>query len=247
MPATPRLRSTGVQGNRSAFAHLSALRQGLLLCGIISALLYASMLIIVPGFWPGYSSAGQTVSELSAIGAPSRQVWLALARVWAVFYLAFGIGIWRAAASNRALRAVGAAIILSNLTGFFWPPMHLRTVLASGGATLTDTLHIVWTAMNGVFTLLAMGFGAAALRGRFRSYTVVTMMILMASGVLTSRDAPRVSANLPTPWIGVWERINIGAWLLWVAILSMALLSRQLLPVGPGATAPTASSRALRG
>ena len=37
-------------------------------------------------------------------------------------------------------------------------------------------------------------------------------------------DAPRIAANLPTPWIGVWERINIGVFLLWVVVLAIALL-----------------------
>jgi hypothetical protein len=95
--------------------------------------------------------------------------------------------------------------------------MHQREVLAAGRGTPTDTLHIAWTAGNGVLTLLAMGFGAAALGVRFRAYSIMTMVILLAAGVLTSRDAPGVSAGLPTPWIGIWERINIGAWLLWIA------------------------------
>src|SRR5205085_11669587 len=43
-------------------------------------------------------------------------------------------------------------------------------------------------------------------------------------GALTSMDAPRVAENLPTPWVGVWERINIGVFLLWVAALATALL-----------------------
>ena len=42
-------------------------------------------------------------------------------------------------------------------------------------------------------------------------------------GGLTFRDAPRIGANLPTPWIGVWERINLGVFLLWVVMLAVAL------------------------
>jgi hypothetical protein len=34
-------------------------------------------------------------------------------------------------------------------------------------------------------------------------------------------------ANLPTPLIGVWERINIGVFLLWVVMLAIALLRVQ--------------------
>jgi hypothetical protein len=37
-------------------------------------------------------------------------------------------------------------------------------------------------------------------------------------------DAPRIEANLPTPWVGVTERINIGVFLLWVVVLATALL-----------------------
>jgi hypothetical protein len=37
------------------------------------------MNVIVAMQWEGYSSASQTVSELSAIGAPTRQLWVLLA------------------------------------------------------------------------------------------------------------------------------------------------------------------------
>ncbi len=32
--------------------------------------------------------------------------------------------------------------------------------------------------------------------------------------------------NLPTPTIGLWERVAIGASMLWLAVLSVALLAR---------------------
>jgi hypothetical protein len=69
--------------------------------------------------------------------------------------------------------------------------MHQREVLAAGGGTLTDTLHIAWTVVNGLFTLLAIGFGAAALGVRSRLYSVATMVILGVAGILTSKDAAR--------------------------------------------------------
>jgi hypothetical protein len=185
------------------------------------------MLVVVPMQDAGYSSASQTVSELSAIDAPTRSLWVSLGLVWGVLYAAFGWGVWKAAGENRRLRVAGGLIAAAAVFGLFWPPMHQREVLAAGGGTLTDTLHIAWTAVNGVLTLLAMGFGAAALGMRFRLYSITTMVILLAAGLLTSRDAPGVSANLPTPWIGVWERINIGVWLLWVVVLAVASCRRS--------------------
>ena len=72
--------------------------------------------------------------------------------------------------------------------------------------------------------MLAIGFGAASFGKRFRRYSVATLVILVASGVLTGLDGPRIAANLPTPWVGVWERINIGVFLLWVVVVALALL-----------------------
>jgi hypothetical protein len=203
------------------------LTRALLSCGVLSAALYAAMLVIVPMGWPEYSSASGTVSELSAIDAPTRSLWVALGAVWTALYVAFGVGAWLSAGRNRALRWMASAITAAAVLGAFWPPMHQREVLAAGGGELTDTLHLVWTAGNGLLTLLAMGFAAAALGKGFRTYSIASMVTLLVAGMLTSRDAPGVEANLPTPWMGVWERVNIGAWLLWVAVLAVVLLQRE--------------------
>jgi hypothetical protein len=204
----------------------------LLLGGLLSALLYTAMLVVVPLQWPDYHSASWTVSELSAIGAPTRSLWVSLAMIWTALYIAFGAGVWRAAGGQRALRGVGGVLVAAGIFGCFWPPMHQREVLAAGGGSATDTLHIAWTALNGLLTLTAIGLGAWALGKPFRRYSIATLVVLVLAGTMTSRDAGRVEANLPTPWIGVWERVNIGAWLLWIALLALALLRRA-----PGANA----------
>jgi hypothetical protein len=217
----------------------------LLGCGMLSAVVYTAMLAFVPLGWPSYDSASWTVSELSAIDAPTRSVWVAWSRVWTLLYVAFGVGVWRSARFSRALRAAGSTILIAGIFGAFWPPMHQRAVLAAGGGSLTDTLHIVWTAVNGILTLLAMAFGAAALAGSFRRYTFATMLTLVAAGALTALEAPGVDANLPTPSIGVWERINIGAWLLWVAVLAAKLLGGKTPQARTGSEAarPMAACR----
>jgi hypothetical protein len=40
-------------------------------------------------------------------------------------------------------------------------------------------------------------------------------------------DQPKLEANLPTPWMGLWERIDIFATMLWIAVLAIALLRTQ--------------------
>lgn len=56
-------------------------RRILAVCGILSSLLYAAMVAFVATRWEGYSSASQTISDLSAIRAPTRPLWVALGTV----------------------------------------------------------------------------------------------------------------------------------------------------------------------
>jgi acetyl esterase/lipase len=200
------------------------LRRVLLTCGILSSLLYVAINVYFPMQWDGYSSTSQTVSELSAVGAPTRTLWVLLGGVYAFLIAAFGYGVWQSAQGNRPLRVVGGLLIAHGIVGLWWPPMHQRTVLEAGGGTLTDTMHIIWAIVTVLLMLLAIGFGAAAFGKRFRLYSIATIVILLAFGVLTGLDGPRVSANLSTPVVGVWERINIGAFLLWVVVLANTLL-----------------------
>jgi hypothetical protein len=205
-------------------------RRVLLFCGILSSLLYVAMNIFVPMQYRGYNSASQTVSELSAIGAPTRPLWVSLVIVYALLLAAFGWGIWKSAGQNRPLRILGGLIFIHGLTGFWWPPMHQREVLAAGGGTLTDILHIAYAIVTVLLMMLAIGFGAAAFGKHFRLYSILTLVILFAFGSLTGLDGPRVSANLPTPRAGVWERINIGVFMLWIIVLAIVLLRAGLTP-----------------
>ena len=124
------------------------------------------------------------------------------------------------------MRAVGGLIIAYASLGVLWPfaPMHLRETLAAGGGTASDTLHIVLSIMTVFLMLLAIGVAAVAFGTRFRFYFIASLVFLVAFGGLTFLDAPRIAVNLPTPWIGVWERIDIAVFLLWVVVLSVTLL-----------------------
>ncbi len=201
-------------------------RKILLVCGPVSSILYVAMTVLVAMQWDAYSSASQTVSELSAIGAPTRALWVLPGAFYTILVTAFGWGLWQSSGRNRALQTVGGLIMVYGALGLAWPfaPMHLREVLATGGGTFSDTMHIVLASVTVGLMLLAMGVGAAALGERFRLYSIVSLAILTVCGALTFLDAPRIAANLPTPWIGIWERINIGVFLLWVSVLATALL-----------------------
>lgn len=142
------------------------------------------------------------------------------------------------AATNRRLRAVGVLIVSYGALGLIWPfaPMHQREVLAAGGGTLSDTFHLVLSAVTVALMLVAIVLGAMALGPAFRVYSIVSLVVLGTGGALTFIVAPGLSAGRPTPWMGVWERINLGVFLLWVVMLAVALLRVEPSPAVPHPT-----------
>lgn len=202
-------------------------RKSLLICGILSMLWYVAINIIVPIEYPGYDIASQTVSELSAIDAPTRPFWFVLCIVYSLLFIAFGLGIWLSANGSRKLRFVAVVILFDAVFGFFWPPMHQREIIAAGGGTLTDTLHLVWAFVHLILMLLMIGFGAAALGKGFRIFSVAIVLVFIVFGILTTKESPGIEANLPTPQLGIWERVNIGAYMLWVIVFAIMLLRKN--------------------
>jgi hypothetical protein len=78
-----------------------------------------------------------------------------------------------------------------------------------------------------LFFVLAVGFGSTLLGKQFRYYSYGTILTLIVFGVVTSLQVDQMEANQPTPWMGVEERINIYASMLWVAVLAIGLLRAQ--------------------
>ncbi len=201
-------------------------RKLLLVCGILSSLLYVATVILAPMRWEAYSSASQTVSELIAINAPTKSLVVPLFIIYSLLVYAFAVGVWQSAGRKRALRfaAVGLAgkeVLGMVVTLFF--PIHLRGV----EGTLTDTMHGILTMIGVLFMLLAIGAGATAFRKRFRLYSIGTILLLILGGTMSGLDVSRMGANLPTPWLGVWERINIFAYMVWAVVLAIILLRTE--------------------
>jgi len=182
------------------------------------------MNIFIPPLYAGYNWMTQTVSELSAIDAPTRPLWFPLGIAYTLLIAAFGWGVLQSAEGNRMLRITGILMILHGVLGLTWSPMHQREVLAAGGGTFTDTWHIVMSVVTVLLMFLSIGFGAAAVGKRFRVYSITTILVFIVFGVLTFFEAPGVDKNLPTPFIGLWERINIAAFMVWLLVFAMILL-----------------------
>jgi amino acid transporter len=207
------------------------IRKILLTCGIVSSAWYVITDVLGTLRYPGYRYTEQQFSELTAAGSPVRSLMIALNEFpYNLLVAAFARGVWTSADSKRAARITGAMLVGYVLTGMLTGvifPMNTRESLAAGEGGLRNAMHPPGTIVMSLFIVLAMAFGSKLLGRRFRYYTYATIVMLVVFGVLASLQVDRMVENEPTPWMGIEERINIYATMLWVAVLAMGLLRAQ--------------------
>jgi uncharacterized membrane protein len=201
----------------------------LLYCGPLSVILYTAMNLFIPAGYPGYDSVDLTISELSAIGAPTRTVWVVLGFVYTLLVIGFAIGVLHSATGNHKLRITGWLLLVYGISGFLWPffPMHAREVIAAGGDTITDTLHISLGVVSVMLMTVMICFGALSFDNKFRSLSFVILALMLFFGTLTGIGSPGINAGTPTPWLGLWERLSLGAFLVWMVMLYVKLIQKS--------------------
>jgi hypothetical protein len=219
------------------------MRRILLISGVLASLLYVGIDVLAALRYPEYHSfTDRMISELMATGAPTERLVDPLFLLYGALMMAFGMGVWRSG-HRRRFGITGGLLFAYGALGLLGPTVFEMNVRGSGGDPDADLLHIALTAGLNVLMFAAMGFGAS-LRGRwFRRYTYATVLIMIALGFVTWLAARGLGAGEPTPWLGFAERVLIGTFLLWVAVLAISLwrapgtidLRARKIPMPPSA------------
>ena len=199
----------------------------LVACGALYALSYViANDVIAASRFRGYSRIDQAVSELSARGAASRPFLVAMLPIWTAMMIAFGIGVAMAANGKRALLATGGVLIAHGVVAitWLWFPMTSRQDMIRAGTASNDTGHLVLTTLTILFILAELGFAAVAFGTWFRVYSAVTAATVLVFGALVGPLAAGIPDGKPTPWMGLYERVSIGGWLLWMTVLAVMLV-----------------------
>jgi hypothetical protein len=233
---TPTLRS-GHSGRRLR-ARLHAIPTAFsLAAGIVAFVLYLAMDFVAALAYDGYSYRDQAISELSAVDAPTRTFWVICGFVWQAVMFVFAFGLLRAAGGSRRVRIVGYVVLAMAFQGFIWfiAPMHQREALAAGGGDWRDTLHLALGGVASVLAFTAIVAGAWAFGRAFRWYSFATLAAFFTFGALMGMDGGKIAEDEATPWFGIYERANIFAWMLWLAVLGVLLIrSPREAPVAQG-------------
>ena len=223
-------------------------RKLLLWCGVLSSVLYVAIDVVGGLSYPGYHLSSQAISELTAVGAPSAALVAPLYLVYDLLVLAFGIGVLRTLVPrSRALRLTGGFLTAYGAIGFIIATGILgdeffRMRLRGEGSLTTDAPHIILTGVFVLLLLLSIGAGSFVFGRRFRWYSLATILGMLGFGIATGIYAARLAAGLPTPGLGIFERIDVYLPMLWIGVLGIALLRRpgsaRVRPEIGGSVAP---------
>jgi hypothetical protein len=196
----------------------------LLGCGVVSSVLYV-VLTVVP--YEGYSPVSQNISELLAVGAPTRPLMVVLlVAVYNLLILALAAGVWQSPGRKRTLRITAAMLVLFAILGAIGGGIF-NMDMRGAESTPRGALHPAMTAVMSIPIVLSMAVGACLHGWRFGLLSLASIVAGAVGGFLTVQDVPLLEANLPTPWMGLKERINAYAYMVRTAALAMSLWPRR--------------------
>lgn len=194
------------------------------ICGIISLLSYAAMVLFSPLAYPGYDRLSMAVSDLSADGAPSQ----ALAeRLNALFG---PCGIVSIMAVCVAVRDVQPKTFRLGI--FFFAAMEWVTVvgykmfpLAQGEdmSSFQNSMHIVVTALVVLFSVVSLILIAVGGRRTIPSLSVwaIVCFAAMLLGAIGTGAMPKAV-------FGLFERFSTFSAVVFNAVLGIYLLTGKL-------------------
>jgi len=196
------------------------LQKILLSCGILAPLLYIGTDLLAGKLNEGYNFYAQSMSDLSAIGSPTRALLIVLTLLASFFMIAFGVGVWQIAGPAIFSRIVAGLILGNAIFGLvatlFFPNRF-------GERPEFGTVGVVLMFISVLCFLFAMIFGAVAFQNwmRILSIAVPVSYLLLAIFRFTTASS---SAEGGVILIGIQERTMAYSFLVWVIVLAIYLL-----------------------
>lgn len=188
--------------------------------GMLAVVVYLAHVLFGGYLWESYSHLQQPISDLTATGAPNRDLLLALTNIYGILALIFAVSftIFEGRKYNKLVLWGGISFILLHMVsisyGFF--PQDLP----GSTTTFAGTMHLVVTALIVPFTILSplfIGFGLKKEQRlkRLGKYSIITGILIFIFGGLTG-----IFFANKLPCFGLVERLNIGTLQVWTFVLS---------------------------
>ncbi|HEX7467413.1 MAG TPA: DUF998 domain-containing protein [Methanobacterium sp.] len=199
------------------------------LLGIVGPLVYILAVIIGGAIRNDYSALYNAISELTMANAPNKLLLDVLFGIYNIFLLIFGLSAYFDTSINNKKFKVSALMLV--IIGFLGLSVLIFTQDPRGApATLHGTLHILLSGITAALTIISIFIAGVSFRKYsnlkgFSWYSYITAIFIFISGGL---GAASLANN--GPYGGLFERITIFLFMIWVIILSYIILNDKIEP-----------------
>ena len=203
------------------------LRKILIYCGVVAPILYVITAITGAALRSDYSHIVNAISELISNGAPNKAILDVIFNIYNALLLAFAVGgyfvLKNASRLCRIAMGIFIAIQILSFSWGFFPMDPMGTT-----ATLAGTMHNILGGIVALATILMpllMGFGLRRMDGfqNYPVYSFITSAIIFASGLTGV-----ILAGQGIQLFGLFERITIGSYEVWIFVTALKLLTTNL-------------------
>ena len=195
-----------------------------IVAGLLAPPLYAANVAVFGAITPGYSHFARAISELNEPAAPYRHAVDSVFILYNLLVILFSLSLRRGFV-ERGARVSSLAALFLFLTGLAGVAMTTLFPMDPVGsdATFGGQMHLYLAGAESVGTMLAVYFFARSLRrnGAWRplaAYSFLSLVVILVSGSFAAFATWRAS-----PVLGLWERVTIGTFQLWLFVLALTL------------------------
>jgi len=207
--------------------------------GLLAVGLYLGTTVAGAAASPGYSHIADPISELTSSAAP-HAAGLAVGYVgYNLAAAAFALGLRRMSPHSRYAGHALAWMVVGAIAGIGQVTLFPQDTTGEA-ATTAGRVHIGLAGVSALLTIVCAVLYAIAFRKDLRWERHARFTWACALAIVVTGSVAAVSAG--RPWMGAAERLPIGTFLLWIAVVSV----RCLRAAGTGATTEPAAQAAAR-
>jgi hypothetical protein len=190
---------------------------------VLAVLAYVLHIVLGGFLWNGYSHLMQPISDLTATGAPNREILEIILWFYAIPAILYGLFayLYMRKFTPKVAQVGMLLYLIMQIVSFsyhFFPQD-----LPGAEPTFTGTMHLLVTFLIIPLTIFApilIGAGFRKIIGfkRFGIYSIITGILIFIFGATTALFFAQ-----KLPFFGLVERLNIGMLQIWTFITALKL------------------------
>jgi len=198
-------------------------KNALLFSGILAVIVYLFHVVIGGILWHDYSHLQQPISDLTATGAPNRNLLLGLTTIYSFLALLFAASftVLESREHHKLVYWGGVSFIILHIVSISYS--FFPQDLPGAEPSLSGMMHLAVTVLIVPFTILTpllIGFGFRKENEwkTLGNFSVICGILIIIFGGMSGFFFAK-----GLPYFGLVERINIGILQIWTFILSYRL------------------------